>query len=232
MKQIQTYIILLLAVVLLISGCADKDAQANETTTPSQIESIMIDGTGRDFSQPLELQEGLAIIKMRHVVDDSSAYFGIDLFEEVDNDENYIWKTKFINKIYDEAVNLNGSKAVKIIESGNYKLEIDADPQARWKITLEQPRLAANANEVYELTGRSMQATELFHLDEGKKTFRLKHDGSGKYVVVLLDDKGNQVAELVNNKGYFDENIEFDVIFEGNYLFNVEADGGWEVYIQ
>lgn len=237
MKQkIWTQVILLFAILgfLLISGCADNDARAlsESNISSTRLDPIVINGSGRGFSQSFDLQEGLAIIKIRHMVGYSNAYFGIDLFEETEDNEEYVWKAKLLNKIYDDATSLNGAKAVNIARSGKYKLEIDAASEARWQLIIEQPRLTGQAMKLNELSGKSMQATEQFYLDEGTTEFRLKHDGSDKFIVTLLDDKGNNAVPLVDEKGYFDEVKKIDIPFADNYLLNVQADGAWEIYIQ
>ncbi|MCX9013863.1 MAG: hypothetical protein OIN89_03555 [Candidatus Methanoperedens sp.] len=228
-------LLLLITAVMFVSGCTGNDAPepAGKTVlAPSIPEPVVMSGTGRMFTDTFELKEGLAVFKIRHMVASPDEYLGIDLVEDTDNDGKFRLDAQLVNKAYEPVTNFNGSKAVKISTQGKYQLQIKADSDARWEIIAEQPVLARAAKQAHELSGKSMQATGLFYLPEGKKTFTLKHGGESNFIVELLDNKGNRVAGLANEIGLFEGKKEVDILFPGNYLLDIEADGIWQVNIK
>lgn len=233
-------LLLVITVALLVSGCTDKQVPEQELDNSlvktvlinSAPEPVVISGSGRMFTDTFELKEGLAMFEIRHMVASSDEYLGIDLIEDTDNDGRFRLDALLVNQAYERVTNFNGSKAVKISKAGKYQLQVKAGSDARWEITVEQPILTRAAKQVREMSGTSMQATKLFYLSEGKKTFTLKHGGESNFIVKLLDDKGNSVAGLANEIGLFEAEKSIDILFAGNYLLDIEADGIWQVNIE
>ena len=234
-------LILVIIAVLFVSGCTEKQVPEQEPESEPLVktvliasvpEPVVISGSGRMFTDTFELKEGLAVFEIRHMVASPDEYLGIDLLEDTNNDERFRLDSLLVNKAYEGVTNFNGSKAVKIGKKGNYQLQVKADSDARWEITVEQPVLTRAAKQVRELSGTSMQATKLFYLPEGKVTFTLKHGGESNFIVKLLDDEGNSVAGLANEIGLFESKKQVDILFAGNYLLDIEADGIWQVNIE
>lgn len=79
------------------------------------------------------------------------------------------------------------------------------------------------------LTGSGQQATEFVELPEGLCRIQLRHDGSSNFAVWLLDSSGKRVELLVNRVGPFDGAKSVRIPHRGRYLFDISADGTWEV---
>jgi hypothetical protein len=92
--------------------------------------------------------------------------------------------------------------------------------------------------EPLNFAGHGKQTSPEFALDQGRVILRATHDGSGSFVVALLDSEGNQVvdssggAPLINELGPFNGSIAVSIQRQGKYLVDVTADGNWTVSIE
>lgn len=92
--------------------------------------------------------------------------------------------------------------------------------------------VAAPPPEPLLFTGRGKQVSPLFSLTQGLVIFRMTHNGSSNFIIVLLDDHGDWVELLVNEIGSFDGAKAVGVESTGTYLLDIQADGDWTVTIE
>jgi hypothetical protein len=79
-----------------------------------------------------------------------------------------------------------------------------------------------------ELTGRGSQAVPLA-LRAGLTTMRFTHSGQRNFIVNLLDQDARPVDLLVNRIGSYDGTTALRIPADGQYTFNVQADGDWKI---
>lgn len=81
------------------------------------------------------------------------------------------------------------------------------------------------------IKGRGQEATRQIKLDAGLAVIALHHSGSNHFAVWLLDSQGNQIDLLANVLGTFEGSRAVGLERAGSYLFDVSADGQWEIVI-
>ena len=92
--------------------------------------------------------------------------------------------------------------------------------------------------EPLSFSGNGKQTSPEFALDPGRVVLRVTHDGSGPFIVALIDRDGNQVldssggAPIINELGPFNGSIAVRIQRQGEYLLDVIADGNWTVNIE
>lgn len=188
------------------------EEEAKRTTQP-----INLSGSGQQASSKFLLTSGLSIFKMSH---NGSDNFSIMLLDE---------SGKQIELLVNEIGSYNGSKAFGIKTESTYVLDVKAS--GKWSVIIDQPR-PATAPETKTFSGSTQQATQLFFLTKGLKTFRMKHSGDGNFAPILLDKEGNPVELLANEIGYFNGPKALGILKDGNYVIDVRANGNWTISIE
>ena len=201
----------------------DKTLKQLCTNTVSVIrptpDPIYLSGFGQQATQQFDLESGLSVFTLTH---SGSSNFIVKLLDSNGNPVDY-------SLVNDIGV-FNGSKAIKINQSGKYLLNISAD--GAWTINIQQPR-SAQASQVNSFNDIGQKATQLFYLSQGLHTISMTHSGSSNFIVKLLDNDGNPVDySLVNEIGSFNGSKAVKINYSGIYLFNVQADGSWSINIQ
>jgi len=176
-------------------------------------------GHGQQVSPKFVLSTGLAVFRMTH---DGGSNFAIVLLDD---------KGNYVELLVNEIGGFDGAKAVGIEQTGTYLLDIQAD--GNWIISVEQPSAPATAPiPPRTFTGRAQQVSPMFRLAKGLVTFRMTHDGSSNFAIILLDDKGSYIELLVNQIAEFDGAKAVGVKRAGVYLLDITADGNWMVTIE
>ena len=94
------------------------------------------------------------------------------------------------------------------------------------------------ASEPLRFSGSGKQASPKFMLNSGIAIFRMTHDGSGDFIVSLLDSDGNPVVNsngvspIVIEMGAFDGSIAVGIQRKGEYVLDITADGNWTVTVE
>lgn len=202
------------------SSATTSENQTSESKTQPEVKSpepITLSGVGQQATSKFTLTKGLSIFKMTH---DGSGNFAPKV---LDNNGDYV------ELLANEIGPFNGSKAVGIKKDGEYVIDITAS--GKWSIVIEQPRVT-DAPATKSFSGNTQQATELFKLDKGLKTFKMTHSGSGNWAPLLLDKDGNYVELLANEIGNFDGSKAVGITRSSIYLLNVTANGDWTIIIE
>lgn len=90
----------------------------------------------------------------------------------------------------------------------------------------------APAARAQELAGSGAYASPLFHLDAGLAVFEIEHRGTGRFTVVLLDERANVIARLAAATGAFTGSTAVWIPRDGRYLLDVDADGAWTIRLR
>ena len=94
------------------------------------------------------------------------------------------------------------------------------------------------ASEPLRFSGSGKQASPKFMLNSGIAIFRMTHDGSGDFIVSLLDSDGNPVVNsngvspIVIEMGAFNGSIAVGIQRKGEYVLDITADGNWTVVVE
>ncbi len=186
-----------------------------------------ISGTGQTASRQFTLQQGLAIFTMNY---SGAGNFIVDLLDSSGNE---------VANLANQIGNYSGSQAVQIPGTGSYIFNVQAGSATEsgsWSITTSQP-IPTNVSSVTTLTGTGDKATQFFSLSSGLHTFNMSYNGSGNFIVSLLDQNGNEVQGLENVIGSFTGSTAVGIDASGPYLLNVTAGsansaGNWSISIQ
>lgn len=81
------------------------------------------------------------------------------------------------------------------------------------------------------LTGRGQKATRKVELPAGVHVFDMRHSGQSNFAILPFRTDGKAYGVLVNHIGPFDGSAVFVVNQPATFLFNVHADGRWEILI-
>ena len=81
------------------------------------------------------------------------------------------------------------------------------------------------------LRGSGQAATEGVHLSAGLYVFHLAHSDAHHFSVWLLDTTGEKIELLVNGSEPFDGSKAVRVPRDGEYVFDVSAEGPWQIDI-
>ncbi len=208
--------------VLIVLNEAKKkpaeDKQKEEVKeTKQEPQPISLSGASQQASDKFVLESGLSIFKMTH---DGSSNFAITLLDE---------NGQRVELLVNEIGPFNGSKAVGITMSGTHILDIAAD--GAWTITIEQPR-PSDAPATTNFTGNTQQATSLFSLSKGLKTFEMSHNGNSNFAPLLMDEKGQYIELLANEIGQFNGSKAIGIPKTGIYILDVTASGDWTINVK
>ncbi len=188
--------------------------QTSLTAPPQQFR-----GQSQQVSKKFTLNDGLVVFRMTH---NGKRNFIVVLLDD---------KGTQIATLVNRIGNFNGANAIGVKQSGTYLLKITAD--GNWTINVETQQVkSATAATPKMFKGTGQQVTPLLKLSNGLTTFRMTHDGKRNFIVVLLDDKGTQIATLVNRIGNFNGANAIGVKQSGTYLLNITADGNWTINVE
>ncbi|MBT2290959.1 hypothetical protein J7E73_17820 [Paenibacillus albidus] len=81
------------------------------------------------------------------------------------------------------------------------------------------------------LVGKGNQATELFELESGFAVIDAKNTGDSNFIVHIMDESGNNEDSVTNEIGPYKGKSLVTIPDDGKYLFNVTAEGSWEMHI-
>lgn len=181
----------------------------------TKIEPIQLSGIGQQATEKFSLESGLAIFRMTH---SGQSNFAITLLDS---------NGEIVELLVNEIGSFDGAKAVGIRTKGEYLLDISAD--GKWSVKIEQPRPSTAPSIPKNFVGKSQQVSELFSMGKGLATFKMTHDGSSNFAILLLDNKGRTVELLVNEIGSFDGSKAVGIAKAGIYLLDISADGNWTI---
>ncbi len=186
-------------------------------------------GEGTKTLGPIKLRQGLTIVNLKNQMGPNSL-FKAEIFVDENNngklDKNEGWTGLGISVGYSQAENFKGSFAFKA-QNQNYFVYIQG---GRWQVKVNQPsKNISNKENPKKWTGKGYQVTKQFYLPEGEYKFKAKHNGSGNFIIYLIDENGNSTGRLVNVIGKKDIDFNVNNLFTGNYVFEVRADGEWEI---
>jgi hypothetical protein len=110
--------------------------------------------------------------------------------------------------------------------------------------TMPAPKLTVSkrGTPVVNLKGTGDQTTQAFDLKQGEATFDMLLDwdkrdpdlapGEGKFEVVLLNEQGREVENVIGTIGHFDGARTVKVSKAGKYKVKVTAPGPWTISIE
>jgi hypothetical protein len=103
----------------------------------------------------------------------------------------------------------------------------------RLSVRADQPLPAPVPATAQKLTGRGPQPqTPTVKLAAGQVTFRLSHDGQERFTIWLLDAQGQRAGFLIDAAGVLKRVYSFAVPRDGDYRFDVTADGAWIIGVE
>jgi hypothetical protein len=82
------------------------------------------------------------------------------------------------------------------------------------------------------LSGQGQQASPRFTLQSGLRIFKMRHNGTQNFAVVLMDGRGEYMDLLVNTIGPFNGSKAIRIRSTGTYILDITANGQWAVEIE
>lgn len=101
--------------------------------------------------------------------------------------------------------------------------EADDDPD-------EQP--AEAEPDPIAFSGSGSRVTDEFRIEGGFTTVEFQHGGGSNFIVELLDPAGDRRDKLVANEIGDADGIWGEGVEQGEWVMDVDADGGWEITVQ
>lgn len=203
----------------------EQDVQAEQVGNPKPAEqkvqepvAIELSGVGQQASKKFALESGLSIFHLTHT---GTSNFAVKL---LDSDG------QAVDLLVNEIGKFDGSKAVGVVNKGEYILDISAN--GKWTVKIEQPRPTTADAKPRTFTGKGQQVSPFISLSKGLTTFSLKHSGASNFAVKLLDSNGQAEELLVNEIGKFDGSKALGISSSGLYLLDISADGDWTVSVE
>lgn len=83
-----------------------------------------------------------------------------------------------------------------------------------------------------ELSGSGATVSDSFYLEEGLAVVDLSHSGTSNFSVRLLSTTSDDTEYLVNEIGSYGGMMAFYVDEAGEYIFDIDADGGWSIVLE
>ncbi len=87
----------------------------------------------------------------------------------------------------------------------------------------------SSSNKEITLTDAGKKITSSIHLTQWLHKFKLSYNWESNFSVTLLDSEWNYIALLANEIGDTSSSIGVKIEKEGDYLFNVTAEGTWTI---
>lgn len=189
-----------------------------------------------------ELRPGLAIVQMSH---QGKGSFVVDLLpaerERLSTPEPIEFSgrqdggndAKAVIPLTDRTGPRESSRAVSILDAGDYVFEVKAD--GPWTVDVEQPT-PSGAPRTTSFSGDDDTATPFFQLTSGSKEITTSAPVGGDLEVSLLDNDGNEIAPVPSSEpsqatGVPAASSTVYVPEDDLYLFDVRADNLWTVDI-
>lgn len=85
-----------------------------------------------------------------------------------------------------------------------------------------------NEAKPFELSGSGDKATDAFHLNSGFLVVESSHTGKSNFIVKLMDPSGSEKL-AANGVGNYKGKMLIPIPVSGDYLFNVKAEGTWNL---
>ncbi len=80
-----------------------------------------------------------------------------------------------------------------------------------------------------KFAGSGKDFTSKAQFEEGLLIVNYRHSGERNFIVWMLNDKGEKQKLIANEIGSCNGRSAFKIVFAGDYLFDVTADGSWEI---
>ncbi len=175
-------------------------------------------GTGKKAPPPVMLTSGLITFHLTH---GGKSNFIVHL---LDSNANLVEGLVNVIGVFD------GGTAVRIPKDGQYLFNVEAD--GPWTIAMLQPGRAEQANAVVlpqTFHGSAPAHSPLIASDAGALRLEMKHNGSGNFIVHVLDSKGTLIDGAANEIGAFDGAKTVRLPRKDTYMLVVEANGPWSI---
>lgn len=203
-------------------------------------------------TDPFDLEQGLAIVKMTHQGEGS---FVVNLLPaEQGENEPTPERLEFFGDredggragaalpLADNSGSVDVSRAVPIPISGKHLFDVKAD--GPWTIQVEQSS-PSEAPRPTRFSGDDDSATPFFRLSSGPKTIDVTNPVGVEFAVLLRDANGNETARILGDKTDQTEqeaqsdqedqtstvSSRVEIPEDGIYVFDVRADNLWTVEI-
>lgn len=177
-------------------------------------------GTG-NANVNVELTAGLTLVTLRHFGRDR---FKVRLLEE---------SGEARAQIADDRGAFQGSRAIALMESGAFVVEIVADGDWELEITHPIPTEAIVRDLPLDVSGTGTQAIYFVKATPGLHTVTLTHDGRRPFNVSVMNSQARQWDRIIQANGAFSGTAAISVRNEPfDYLiFDIRADGNWTMTI-
>lgn len=172
---------------------------------------------GGTVTDPFYLPQGSAIFSMQST---GGSNFIVWLLDE---------NGKKINLLANEIGLFSGSRGVQVPQSGNYALDVKAS--SLWSIKISRPKKEETEKFTF-IRGAGSKGTPLYYFDRGFEKFDMKYKGDKNFIVWLFDANGEKIDLLVNEIGSFNGLKEIYIPSQGSYMFDIQADGNWDISLK
>jgi hypothetical protein len=175
---------------------------------------VWISGTGETGTDDVELAPGLLIVHIDH---QRATPFALYLMNAAGD---------HLALLANHTTAFAGTRAYGIKEPGRYYLHVIAEDG--WRAGLEQPA-GALGQLPGELSGAGPVVLAPRQLAAGSHTLTWSHGGTLAFEIQLLTPDGGRVAAPVIATGAGEGSTTFELSADGAYLFDVDADGPWQL---
>ncbi len=111
-------------------------------------------------------------------------------------------------------------------------------PTATPTPTPTQPQEVSQPEQI-KFSGSEPAITSIFQLESGTSIFRMKHDGSADFEVLLVNTREirpcgayNTYTVLADEMDPFDGVKTVEILYSGDYIIDVSAKGQWSIIIE
>ena len=189
--------------------------QPTQTTTPAPAPQTF-SGIGDSAVPAFNLNKGLAIFEMSH---NGGANFAIQLYSSTGG---------YVDLLVNTIGTFNGSKVISLDHTGQYTMNVTAS--GNWSAKVSQPTPISVGSPPISFSQGIRFATPFFTLKSGIATFKMTHNGSANFAVILYDSYGNNIDLLANEIGPY-SGSQVVPVQSGTYILDVEANGTWSIDI-
>ncbi|MEM4781251.1 MAG: hypothetical protein QXG03_06810 [Halalkalicoccus sp.] len=170
------------------------------------------DGEGSEETDPFALRSGFTAVEFEH---GGSGRFAVDLGSAGTNE-------LLINA--DGPV--EGSTGVGV-DDGEYTLSIEAD--GAWSLVVSQPSASDPTALPASFDGETATHLGPFAFD-GERSLAGSHEGSGRFLVEVLDEAGDLVERAIDDVGEIETTATVE--HDGVCWIVLEADGEWSLSLE